>query len=131
MKAKLISNSKIPGWLSVFSPIDIWAITLWPFIICSGEMDEETVNHESIHIEQYNDLFVVGFLIIYGWDYLHGLVKYRNDISGMSPRGTPYRSVGDKAYYRMRSEQEAYKHEGDLDYLSKRKRFGWLSEYRV
>jgi hypothetical protein len=131
MKPIIINNSKIPVFLSHFSPIDIWAITLWPFIICRGEMSEGTVNHESIHIEQYNDLFVLGFLFLYYWDYMHGFIKYRNDISGVSPHGRPYDSVGSKAYYRIRAEQEAYEFDGDFDYLERRKKYEWLKKYKV
>jgi len=131
MKPIILNNSKIPVFLSKFSPIDIWAITIWPFIICRGTMDENTINHESIHIKQYNDMFVIGFLPIYLWDYLHGRIKYRNDISGISPHGRPYASVGDKAYYRTRAEQEAYSNDNDLEYLSKRKRYEWLRKYKV
>jgi hypothetical protein len=124
MKPKLVNNSKIPVVLSWFSPINIWAITLWPFIFCRGEMSEEDVNHESIHIHQYNDLFVVGFLFIYVWDYIHGLIKYRNDPS-------PYKRVGQKAYMRLRAEQEAYGNHHDLDYLNNRKKREWLTKYKV
>jgi len=131
MKPILANDSKIPIFLSYFSPIDIWAVTIWPFVFCRGQMSENTVNHESIHIEQYNDLFIIGFLAVYLWDYIHGLIKYRNDLSGTSPHGRPYASFGDKAYYRTRAEQEAYDNDNDLDYLFSRKRKEWLKKYRV
>lgn len=131
MKPKLVNNSRIPVILSSISPIEIWAITLWPWIFCRGEMSVRDVNHESIHIEQYNDLLVLAFLVIYFWDYLRGLIKYRNDISGLNPHGRPYASVGDKAYFRTRAEQEAYSNDGDVNYLNDRKRREWLSKYKV
>lgn len=87
-------------------------------------MNESTVNHESIHIYQYNDLFVIGFLALYAWDYLHGLIKYRNDYEG-------YSSAGEKAYYRIRAEQEAYDNDQDLEYLKRRKKYEWLTKYEV
>jgi hypothetical protein len=131
MKPILVNNSKIPVFLSHFSPIDIWAITLWPFIFCRGEMSAKDENHESIHIDQYNDLFVIGFLVLYGWDYLHGMIKYRNDISGLNPWGRPYASLGDKAYFRIRAEQEAYANDDDLEYRKGRKKYEWLTLYKV
>lgn len=79
-------------------------------------MNQKTVNHESIHIHQYNDLFVIGFLVIYLWDYLHGLIKYRDK---------------EKAYFRIRAEQEAYLNEDDLEYLQSRKKREWLRKYNV
>jgi hypothetical protein len=131
MKPILVNNSKIPIFLSIFSPIDIWAITIWPFIFCRGEMNDRDIRHETTHIEQCNDLLVVGTVIIYLWDYFHGLIKYRNDISGLNSRGHPYTSVGDKAYHRTRAEQEAYSNDHNLEYLEKRKRREWLSKYKV
>jgi len=131
MKPIIINNSWIPVFLSKLSPLDVWAVTIWPFIFCKGEISKCTENHESIHIEQYNDLFVIGFLLIYYWDYMHGYIKYRNDISGINPSGKAYSSSGNKAYYRIRAEQEAYENENDRKYLSARKRYEWLKKYRV
>jgi hypothetical protein len=131
MKPILVNSSKIPAFLSKFSPIDIWAVTIWPYVFCRGIMSAKDVNHESIHIEQYNDLMVIGFGILYYWDYLHGMIKYRNDIGGLDPHGHPYTSVGEKAYFRIRAEQEAYTNESDLDYLKNRKRREWLKKYKV
>ncbi len=124
MKPILVNHSKIPVFLSHFSPIDIWAITIWPFVFCRGEMSPGDVNHESIHIEQYNDLFVIGFLILYYTDWFRGLIKYRKDYEG-------YASASQKAYFRIRAEQEAYEFDGDLDYLKNRKRYEWLTKYKV
>lgn len=124
MKPIIVNNSKVPVFLSWFSPIDIWAITLWPFVFCRGVMNKKTVNHESIHIYQYNDLFVIGFLVIYLWDFVHGLIKYRNDYKG-------YSSLGEKAYFRLRAEQEAYDNDQNLEYLEGRKKYEWLSKYKV
>jgi len=131
MKAIIVNNSKVPVFLSKFSPIDIWAITLWPFVFCRGVMSKRTENHEEIHIEQYNDTFVIGFLILYGFDYIHGMIKYRNDISGKAPSGKPFSSVGEKAYHRIRAEQEAYEFDKNLDYLQTRKRRDWIKKYKV
>jgi len=116
MKPIIVNNSKVPAILSALSPIDIWAVTIWPFIFCRGELSVKTENHESIHIEQYNDLFVVGFLLIYYFDYIRGYIKYRD---------------GNKAYYRIRAEQEAYENQSNSAYLSVRNRYEWLRKYKV
>ena len=90
----------------------IAAITLWPFIfIRDGAETEELVQHECIHIAQYNECLVLGFYGIYLWDWLIGLLKYR------SPQ---------KAYRQIRFEQEAYQAQGERDYLSHRRPFAWL-----
>ena len=57
----IVKNSKIPNLLSWV--IDVYAITLWPFVFIRDDGNERTINHETIHIKQYNELFVVGFLI--------------------------------------------------------------------
>jgi hypothetical protein len=132
MKPVIIEDSKIPGILSKLSPIgSISAFTLWMLIISDGKISKITKNHESIHVYQYNDLFVIGFLFVYYFDYAHGIIKYRKDISGTTPNGVPYSSLADKAYYRIRAEQEAYEFE-DHDYYSLfRKKWGWLKKYKV
>ena len=39
-----VENSKVPGMLSWV--IRIWAITLFPFVFCRGEINEVTRRHE-------------------------------------------------------------------------------------
>jgi hypothetical protein len=132
MKLVIIENSRIPGFISKFLPIGaISAFTLWFIVVSDGKIDKITKNHESIHVFQYNDLFVIGFLFIYYFDYAHGIIKYRNDISGINPRGKPYSDNYDKAYYRIRAEQEAYEFEDHDYYFLFRKKWRWLKKYKV
>lgn len=131
MKPIMVENSKIPVILSVFSPITIYAITIWPFVFCRGKIRKSTAIHETIHIEQCNDFLVIGFIFIYLFDYLKGLIKYRKDLSGTKPNGAPYKSVGEKAYFRIRAEQEAFGNHHDEEYLGKRKRREWVKKYSV
>ena len=95
--------------------ISVYAITLYPFIILSEEVDEYTMNHEMIHFEQQKELFVVGFYILYAYDFIKGMVKYKD-------RGT--------AYFMIRFEQEAYIHQNDLGYVVDREKYAWR-EYEV
>jgi len=108
MKIIIIQNSKIPKYLSIF--INISAITLFPFIISCDKMDDTTLRHELIHIEQQKELFVVFFYILYVWYWLKGKVK------GMS---------NSKAYMNIPFEQEAYRKMYDEDYPIKRQRYAW------
>lgn len=109
----VVTNSRVPKLLSWV--INAYAITLWPFVFIRDEGNDRTINHETIHIKQYNELLIIGFLGLYLWDWLHGLVKYRN-------RQT--------AYYRIRFEQEAYENDKDVNYLVNRKSFAWR-QYKV
>tara|TARA_Y100000296_G_C5125786_1_gene232801 strand:- start:551 stop:898 length:348 start_codon:yes stop_codon:yes gene_type:complete len=115
MKPIIVNNSYVPVALSIV--IRVAAITLWPFVFIRKGMEasERLIQHESIHILQYNELWVVGFPIVYVWDWLRGLVKYKS---------------GSQAYRQIRLEQEAYDHESEEGYLSSRERFAWR-EYTI
>ena len=105
-----------PRFLKAISfVVNIQAITLYPFIISRKKMSPSTERHEKIHIAQQKELFVIFFYLIYVFDYLKGLVKYKSKT---------------EAYFRIRMEQEAYENQDLEDYLENRKRFKWL-EYKV
>lgn len=109
----IVENSRIPKLLSII--IEINAITLWPFIIFRNKSSERVLRHEMIHIKQYNEMFVIGFLIIYLYDWLKGLIKYKDK---------------EMAYYRIRFEQEAYMYDIVDGYLETRKKYAWR-DYNV
>ena len=109
MKPIIIENSRIPKWLSIF--IDIWAITLYPFIICKGEMDEQTLNHEKIHLAQQRELWLVGFYLLYAFYWLRARLRFR--------------MASHEAYMRIPFEVEAYAQQWDKNYLKNRKPFAW------
>ena len=105
-----------PRFLKAISwVVEIVAITLFPFIISREKMSEDVLNHECIHIAQQKELFVLFFYLLYGWDYLKGILKYKSK---------------EKAYFRIRFEQEAYEHMYNQDYLNKRKSYSWR-KYKV
>jgi hypothetical protein len=112
MKPIIVENSKIPALLSLV--IDIGAITLWPFVFVRGSADERLIRHESIHIAQYNELFVVGFLVLYFYDWVKGLIKYKDK---------------EEAYFRIRFEQEAYMYDSVDGYLENREKYEWRKYY--
>jgi hypothetical protein len=119
-----IENSRVPVWLSKIAPLDIYAICLGPIVFARGTLTEKLRRHETIHWQQMLELLVIGHLVLYGWDWLKGCIKYRNNWKG-------YKSSGNKAYYRTRAEQEAYGNDDNLDYLSIRRRWQWLRKYSV
>ena len=109
---KFYENSKLPVVLSKFAPIEIWAITLGPFVFCSGEMSEETKRHETIHFMQYKELFFVGFMFIYVFDFLWAAIVKKKGFSR-------------EAYLSIRFEQEAWECDKQEDYIDKREKFAW------
>ena len=107
-----IENSKIPVWLSKIAPINISAITLGPIVLSRGTLSERVKRHETIHFMQYKELFFIGFLLVYLYDYLYAAVVKKKGFSR-------------EAYLAIRFEQEAYDNDHDVDYLERRKKFRW------
>lgn len=109
-----IENSKIPVWLSKFSPININAITLGPIVLSRGVLSERVKRHETIHFMQYKELFFIGFLLVYLYDYLYAAIIKKKGFSRES-------------YLAIRFEQEAYGNDYKEYYLDERKKFHWKS----
>ena len=107
-----IENSKIPVWLSKIAPINISAITLGPIVLSRGVLSERVKRHETIHFMQYKELFFIGFLLIYLYDYLYAAIIKKKGFSR-------------EAYLAIRFEQEAYDNDHKEDYLENRKPFCW------
>lgn len=105
-----IEHSRIPVWLSWFSPVDIGAITIGPFVFSKGELDTLVRNHEAIHWEQYKEVGVIAYPFLYAFYYLLAYVKFKD---------------GAKAYYAIPFEQEAYYFEKDMSYLKWRRQYAW------
>ena len=95
--------------------INVYAITIFPFIISREEMSPETLNHETIHIHQQRELLLIPFYLLYAYYYFKGLIKYKDK---------------HRAYYMIPFEQEAYQNDNNLDYLKNRKWFAWR-RYKV
>ena len=107
-------NSSVPKILSVFSPIEISAITLGPFIFCRESASDTLKRHEIIHWAQYKECLILGFLILYGFYWI------KNVLLGES---------GERAYYMIPFEKEAYENQDNTEYLISRKAFAWR-DYR-
>lgn len=84
------------------------AICLFGFVLSIRPLNARELNHELIHAAQQKELLYIPFFIWYGIEWLVMYFKYRD---------------WTQAYYHIRFEQEAYRHESDLKYLEKRKHF--------
>ena len=109
----VITSKFITKMLSLI--ISVYAITLFPFIILSEEVDEYTMNHEMIHFVQQKEMWILGFYILYAYDFIKGVLKYKDK---------------DTAYFMIRFEQEAYKYQNDLGYIVDREKYSW-KKYEV
>ncbi len=72
-------------------------------------LTDEVVNHERIHSRQMRELLYVLFYLLYVMEWIVWLIRLRGDA---------YRS-----YMNISFEREAYRHGGDMGYLSRRRRF--------
>ena len=87
---------------------DFLALTLGEFILAKEPLSPYAVNHELIHVAQQRELLYIPFFIWYGIEWLVLCIKYRDAL---------------KAYYNIRFEKEAYRHQKDLSYLKHRKHY--------
>lgn len=78
------------------------------FVHPDVRITERLINHERIHTAQMRELGYVFFYLIYLIEWLLRLV------------------MKDNAYLSIGFEREAYRHEGNLDYLKKRKHYAWV-----
>lgn len=88
------------------------AVCLFGFVLSVRPLNKTELNHELIHAAQQRELLYLPFFIWYGLEWLILLLKYRD---------------GMEAYRHIRFEEEAYRHQNDLDYLSKRKHYNYLA----
>ncbi|MFD2099622.1 hypothetical protein [Flagellimonas iocasae] len=90
-------------------------LSVWPFIFLkegSLKMDGVLINHERIHLKQQRELLILPFYILYISEWLLRTLLYLNSY---------------RAYQNISFEREAYANEKDMDYLSKRKAFGFVN----
>jgi hypothetical protein len=112
-KPIFVENSWLPRILSYISPVSIRAITFGFIVFNRGEVNEQTKLHETIHFQQFLETLFIGFLILYFYDWIKGYITYKN---------------AEIAYFMIRAEQEAYNNEKNKLYLTKRKRWKWITE---
>lgn len=110
-------NSKVPVWLSKFAPIEISVITLGLVVFARGTLSQRTKRHETIHYYQYLETFIIGFLLIYLFDYLYCAIIKKKGFTR-------------DAYRSIRFEQEAYANDGNEEYLNTRDKYSWIN-YRL
>ncbi|WP_210405079.1 hypothetical protein [Pedobacter sp. G11] len=104
MKAPIIIVKKLPTA----------GMAIFPFILLKSERlkaDKEIINHEKIHLRQQLELLIIPFYVCYIINYLINLIIYKKH---------------HLAYRKIIFEQEAYRFEGDLNYLRNNSWYGWV-----
>ncbi len=115
LKPIFIENSSVPKILSFFAPITISAIAIFPFVFSREKLLQISKRHETIHFQQQLETGVVGFYLIYLWDFITNLLKGHSGV---------------ESYLKTRAEEEAYAKQSEADYLLKRSRWQWLRRKR-
>ena len=110
LKAKVIISPRFCKLMSVF--INVYAITLYPFIISKEKLDVTVYNHEKIHLVQQRELWLIGFYLLYVYYWLLGKWSGSTSLA---------------AYLSIPFEREAYQNEVNQDYLNDRKKQAWLA----
>jgi len=84
---------------------------VYPFVFVNSDKPrtQALINHENIHLEQYKELLLIGFLVVYLYEYLHWRITTNYGYSDWA----------------MALEQEAYQNENNDSYLDTRKAFAW------
>lgn len=83
-------------------------LSLWPFILIKEiqlKEDARLINHERIHLRQQIEMLIVPFYFWYIMEWVIRFLIYRD---------------AKKAYRNLSFEREAYKQEGNFNYLDSR-----------
>ena len=114
------------------------AITIWPFIFARNSakwLKDYVINHESIHLRQQLEVFVVAACVIALLCLMFGISWWWMCVVPLSYYawyGIEYaiRSIiyvsKKEGYRNICFEQEAYLNERDFNYLPDRKAFAWM-----
>lgn len=116
MTAIIHENSQLLRFLNWAQGNDFDGFTFGRRIFLLGEAkdDPELVDHERIHVHQYEEVGMVKFPLIYFYDYL------KNRWNGMDDHD---------AYTNTRAEKEAYKYQDSYKrYMRRRQPKAWLHD---
>ncbi|MCP4136677.1 MAG: hypothetical protein GY754_37250 [bacterium] len=95
-------------------------MTVYPFIFLRKKFKEHPnhviINHEKIHIRQQKELLFFVFMLFYFLEMAWHALKFRKRGEVENLLNNAYRSIS--------FEREAYTHQYDMDYLTKRKFLG-------
>ena len=106
----IIVSPKFTKLMSIF--IDVYAITIFPFIISKEKMDKVTLNHEKIHIQQQKEMLVIFFYLFYAYFFVRNYLIYKDT---------------HVAYMLIPFEKEARLNHNNQYYLEKRQFYSWIN----
>ena len=102
----MIVNRFIP--FGSFKAVNLFGLI---FVQKGETLSASDLRHEQIHTRQMLELLVLPFYLWYLLEWLLRLVQHRNAL---------------RAYFSISFESEAYAHQHEPDYLSRRRPYAWL-----
>lgn len=108
---KVIQNKWIP--FKGYKYINLFGLL---FTRHKEEISDIEYNHEKIHLKQMQELLWVPYYLWYAIEYL--LIRL-------------FHKKQNDAYHDVSFEEEAYKHEEDLEYTEHRKHYAWFKYVRA
>lgn len=94
-------------------------MALFPFIVVNQKAyksNAEIIRHETIHLKQQLELLVLPFYLLYLFNYLVNLCRYKNHY---------------EAYRQIIFEREAYAKDKDILYLRHRPLWAFMNYYHT
>lgn len=85
-------------------------------LTADNNLTDIDINHELIHTTQMREMLYIFFYLWYGIEWFVLFLKYHD---------------WERAYFNVRFEKEAYKHQNELDYLKHRRLFNEFREKLV
>ncbi len=108
MGSTILSRHKVYRISRFLLGRNYYAICLFGFVFSRRPLTDVELNHELIHAAQQRELLYLPFFLWYVLEWLFLFLKYRNS---------------ELAYFHIRFEQEAYRHQHDLSYLERRRHY--------
>ena len=103
---------KFRGFVLTVSSLWVEGMALFPFILSRRKSPGKVfLNHECVHLRQQLEMGILLFYVWYLAEYLIQLAAGKKHL---------------EAYYNISFEREAYKNEGNADYLVHRKFWSFL-----
>jgi len=97
---------RFKGFIVHVSFLWVHGMALFPFVLVKTKKPGSIlINHECIHLRQQLEMGIILFYIWYFAEYLIRLIQYRKHYL---------------AYLHISFEQEAYRNETDMEYLTRR-----------
>jgi hypothetical protein len=122
VKATVIYGSGLMNRLCARMGFAAMTVGRWVWVAAGRDaISDRLLNHETIHIAQQRDLWWVGQWALYAVERAWRFAELALCLRDRKREVSMWR----EAYYNVSFEREAYAHQEDYEYLSKREKHAW------